>query len=229
MILLITMRSLVLQKSLVFILALVPFIYFVYQFLYGSQANPVEYVTHGTGDWALRFLLITLAISPLRKLTGITGFLRYRRMLGLFAFFYVMAHFFVYAFLDVYLNSDSDAVEILQYLKDDILDRPYITVGFTALLLLVPLAVTSTRQMQKRLGKNWKRLHRLVYVIAILGVLHYFWLVKKDLSEPLLYAALLTVLLFMRFKFINGFMRNKTKQNKIKSKKTKHTDLQKST
>ncbi len=193
-------NKLVLLKSLVFILALIPFSFYLYQFLSARLANPVEYVTRGTGDWALRFLLITLAITPLKKITGFVQLIRLRRMLGLFAFFYVCVHLAIYCFLDVYLSSDADALQVWQYIKEDILERPFITIGFAAFLLLIPLAVTSTRNMQKRLGANWKKLHRLVYLISILGVIHFFWLVKKDLREPLIYAVILGILLLFRLK-----------------------------
>jgi sulfoxide reductase heme-binding subunit YedZ len=154
-------------------------------------ANPAEFIEHGTGDWALQFLLITLAVSPLRRLTGIGGLIRYRRMLGLFAFFYGVVH------LGCYLTFDKlfDVEEIAK----DILKRPYITVGFAALVLMTPLAVTSTRGWVRRLGgPAWTRLHQLVYAVAILAVLHYWWLVKRDVTWPALYGALLVVLLGWR-------------------------------
>jgi sulfoxide reductase heme-binding subunit YedZ len=153
-------------------------------------ANPVETLSHRTGDWSLRFLLLTLAVTPLRRLTGWNGLQRFRRMLGLFAFFHVCLHFGVYLIFDQFFD--------LSAIIADVAKRPYITVGFTAFLLLIPLAATSTNRMIKRLGRNWQRLHRLVYLIAILGVLHYLWLVKADLREPLMYAGILAVLLGYR-------------------------------
>lgn len=155
-------------------------------------ANPVETLTHGLGSWSLNFLLITLAVSPLRRLTGQAWLLRYRRMLGLFAFFYVTLHFLAYAWVDQRFA--------LQYIVEDIAERPYITLGFTAFLMLIPLAATSTKGMMRRLGAGWKKLHRLVYPAAILGVWHYYWLVKADVLQPLTYAAVLLLLLGLRMR-----------------------------
>lgn len=153
-------------------------------------ANPIEAITHRTGDWALRFLLLTLAVSPLRRITGWSGVMRLRRMLGLYAFFYATLHGLTWLVLDQFFDWEAIA--------EDILKRPYITVGVTAWLLLIPLAVTSTRGMMRRLGRNWVRLHRLVYGIAVLGVLHFWWLVKADVSEPAVYALILSALLGYR-------------------------------
>ena len=153
-------------------------------------ANPVEALIHRLGIWGLNFLLITLAVTPLRQITGQAWLLRFRRMFGLFAFFYVSLHFLVYAGLDQRFD--------LAIILEDIAERPYITVGFSALLLLLPLALTSTRGMMRRLGANWKKLHRLVYLIAILGVWHFYWQVKLDTLEPTVYAAILAALLAYR-------------------------------
>lgn len=153
-------------------------------------ANPVEELLHRLGKWGLNFLLITLAVTPLRRLSGWTWLLRFRRMLGLFAFFYVTLHFLVYAGLD----QRFDPAAILE----DVAERPYITLGMTALLLLLPLALTSTRAMMRRLGRRWQPLHRLVYPITILGVWHFYWQVKLDTLEPLIYAAILAALLGFR-------------------------------
>jgi sulfoxide reductase heme-binding subunit YedZ len=153
-------------------------------------ANPIEELIHSLGKWGLKLLLITLAVTPLRKLTGWNWLLRLRRMLGLFAFFYVALHFLVYAGLDQRFD--------LAAIFEDIAKRPYITVGMTALLLLIPLAITSTNGMMRRLGKNWQKLHRLVYVIAILGVWHFYWQVKLDTLEALVYAGILFALLGYR-------------------------------
>jgi len=153
-------------------------------------ANPVEQLIHRFGIWGLNFLLITLAVTPLRQLTGKAWLLQFRRMLGLFAFFYVLMHFLTYAGLDQRFN--------LPLILEDIAERPYITIGFTALVLLMPLAVTSTNGMMRRLGRRWKKLHRLVYPIVILGVWHFYWQVKLDTIEPLVYASLLAVLLGYR-------------------------------
>lgn len=153
-------------------------------------ANPVEQLIHRLGIWGLNFLLLTLAVTPLRHLTGKSWLLRFRRMLGLFAFFYILMHFFIYAGLDQRFD--------LPQILEDIAERPYITIGFTALVLLIPLAVTSTNGMMRRLGKRWKKLHRLVYLIAILGVWHFYWQVKLDTAEALIYAMILAALLGYR-------------------------------
>ncbi|HTY93840.1 MAG TPA: protein-methionine-sulfoxide reductase heme-binding subunit MsrQ [Steroidobacteraceae bacterium] len=156
-------------------------------------ADPVARLLHSCGKTGLNFLLLTLLVTPVRRLTGWNDLVRLRRMLGLFAFFYLAAHFTVYLVLDRQL----DYANVLQ----DITKRPYITLGFAALLLLIPLAVTSTNRMMRRLGRRWQRLHRLIYPIAILGVWHYWWQVKKDIRQPLLYAGMLAVLLGSRLAF----------------------------
>ncbi len=186
------------SKLVLFVLCLLPFAYVGWQLFYGDKANPLEYVTRATGDWALRFILITLAVTPFRLISGMAQVVAYRRMLGLFAFFYVAVHFSVYWILDLAIINGVGFSELLHYITTDILKRPYITVGFTAFLLLVPLALTSTRSMMKRLGKRWKTLHKAVYLVAVLGVVHYFWLVKKDLREPLVYMTILAVLFAIR-------------------------------
>ena len=156
----------------------------------GLGANPVEELIHRLGKWGLKFLLITLAVTPLRKLTGWNWLIRFRRMLGLFAFFYVSLHFLAYAGLDQ--RFDWAAI------VEDVVERPYITIGVLALLLLLPLAATSTKGMMRRLGSRWQRLHRLVYVIAVLAVWHFYWQVKLDTLEALIYAGILTALLAFR-------------------------------
>ncbi|MFN3543390.1 MAG: sulfite oxidase heme-binding subunit YedZ [Thiobacillus sp.] len=156
----------------------------------GLGANPIEFITRSTGTWALVGLLLTLSVTPLRHLTGQGRIVRYRRMLGLFAFFYACLHGLTYFWLDQFFD--------VAAIARDILKRPFITVGFAALVLLVPLAVTSTQAMMRRLGRAWQRLHRAIYLAAGLGVLHYAWLVKKDLTEPLVYGAVLAVLLLSR-------------------------------
>jgi len=154
-------------------------------------ANPVEFLQHFSGDWTLRFLLITLAVTPLRKLLNLPDLIRFRRMFGLFAFFYVCLHFLTYIGPD-------QAFSFAGMLKD-VAKRPFITVGFAGFLLLIPLAITSTSGWIRRLGgKNWQSLHRLIYVAALCGVVHYYWLVKSDHRLPLLYAAILAVLLLYR-------------------------------
>ena len=153
-------------------------------------ANPIEELFHELGRWGLKFLLLGLTITPLRRWTGWNWLLRFRRMLGLFAFFYIVLHFLTYAILDQGL----DFVTIIE----DVIKRPYITLGMTGLLLLIPLAVTSTKGMMRRLGKRWQKLHRLVYVIAIAGVWHFYWQVKLDTLDATVYAAMLLVLLGSR-------------------------------
>ena len=178
-------------KPVVFIICLVPLLLMIWAGFHGELgANPIEKITHLTGDWSLRFLLITLTVTPLRKLFGWKKLIRIRRMLGLFAFFYVCLHFITYLVFDHFF----DFHEIVK----DIMKRPYITVGFTGFVLLIPLAITSTNKMMKRLGKNWQRLHQLIYVIAVCGILHYLWLVKADVLKPNIYAAILIVLLSIR-------------------------------
>jgi sulfoxide reductase heme-binding subunit YedZ len=186
-----TVRAL---KAIVFVAALVPIarlatgVFFFPEWL---GANPAEFITRSTGDWTLRFLLITLAVTPLRKMFGWHALASFRRMLGLYAFFYGVVHLSSYVAFDHVF----DVVEILK----DIVKRPFITVGFTALVLMTPLAITSTNRMVQRLGaRRWVALHRLVYVIAPLGVLHFWWMVKRDITEPAIYAAILTVLLGFR-------------------------------
>jgi len=180
-----------LLKPVVFFLCLSPFVYLLTGIITENLgANPVEYLTRSTGDWSLRFILIVLLVTPLRKITGWHFLVKLRRMLGVFTFFYVTNHLLIYAILDLGLD--------WSHLAEDILERPYITVGFSAWLLLIPLAVTSTNKMIRILGKRWKQLHKLVYLIGMLGVVHYWWLVKKDLREPIIYAAIFIVLMAMR-------------------------------
>jgi len=154
-------------------------------------ANPIEVITHSTGDWTLIFLLITLAVTPVRRVTGQIWLIRYRRMFGLFAFFYACLHFTTYIWLDKFFN--------VHEMLADIAKRKFITVGFAAFLLLVPLALTSTSGWIRRLGgKRWQALHRLIYASAILGIFHYLWLVKADVRRPVEYGAVLGVLLGYR-------------------------------
>ena len=179
-------------KAAVFTVCLIPLALLAWRgFNRGLGANPIEYITRATGWWTLSFLLITLLVTPLRRLTGLNWLLRLRRMLGLFAFFHVCLHFTTYIWLDQFFD--------WMAMVKDIAKRPFITVGFSAFVLLIPLAATSTNAMVKRLGaRRWQLLHRLVYAIAILGVVHYWWLVKKDITEPVIFAILLAILLGMR-------------------------------
>jgi methionine sulfoxide reductase heme-binding subunit len=179
-------------KFVLFLICLMPLGWLVWR-AYNSNltANPVEFVQHFTGDWTLRFLLITLSVTPLRKLLNIPDLIRFRRMLGLFAFFYVCLHFLTYLWPDQ--NFD------LAGMWKDVAKRPFITVGFLGFVLLIPLALTSTKGWIRRLGgKRWQALHRLIYVSALCGVVHYYWLVKSDHRLPLLYGAILVVLLLYR-------------------------------
>lgn len=179
-------------KLALFLLCLAPLARLVVLgFNRGLGANPIEFVTHSTGTWTLVFLCMTLAVTPLRRLSGWAWLVRLRRMLGLYAFFYATLHFITYIWLDQFF----DVAEIVK----DVVKRPFITVGFAAFVLLIPLAVTSTNAMVRRLGgRRWQRLHRLVYGIGVAGVVHYWWLVKADITEPAIYASVLTVLLGMR-------------------------------
>ena len=156
----------------------------------GLGANPIEFITRSTGTWTLVALMVTLSVTPLRRLTGRTDLIQYRRMLGLFAFFYACLHFTTYIWLDHFFDPAAIA--------RDVIKRPFVTVGFTAFVLLIPLAATSNRAMMRRLGRRWQVLHRLVYLIAALGVVHYLWLVKKDLTSPLIYGTVLALLLVAR-------------------------------
>ncbi len=183
-----------LSKPILFLLCLLPLAYlaagaFAVAGL-GLGANPVEKLLHELGRWGLKFLLLTLSVTPLRRWTGWNWLIGYRRMLGLFSFFYIVLHFTVYAVLDQGLD--------IKAIGEDILKRPYITLGMAGLLMLVPLAITSTKGWMRRLGRRWQKLHRLVYVIAIVGVWHFYWQVKLDTLDPTLYALVLAVLLGTR-------------------------------
>lgn len=176
---------------MLFLLCSIPFVLLVWNLFQNNLgANPVETLTHETGEWALRMLLLTLAVSPLRQWSGVAAFVRFRRMLGLFSYFYVCCHFLVWFLFDHSL----DVADMFE----DVIERPYITLGFCGFLLMAPLAITSNQAMIRRLGRRWNRLHRLVYPIAILAVLHFLWLVKADYLEPGIYAAVLLLLLIHR-------------------------------
>ena len=180
-------------KPIVFVLCLVPGILIVTD-LFGITgdlgANPVEAILDHFGNWGLRFVMIALAVTPLRRLTGFNGLQRFRRMLGLFAFFYVLMHFLTYLVLDQGL--------LLSAVLEDIVKRPYITLGFTALVLLTAMAATSFTAVRRRMGRSWDKLHKSVYAVGILGVWHYWWQVKADIREPLIYAVILSALLGYR-------------------------------
>jgi len=186
-------------KRLIFILSLWPLLSIsinIFQDTLG--ANPIEFIERHFGKWTLIFLCLTLSMTPLRRITNISQWILYRRMLGLFVFFYASIHLLCYIALDYHF----DWVDI----KNDIIKHRYVLVGFLAWLLLLPLAITSSDKMIRKLKANWKLLHRLIYVIAILGVLHFIWLVKKDITEPLIYAAIVSILLILR---LNIFRRKK--------------------
>jgi sulfoxide reductase heme-binding subunit YedZ len=185
------MRGFRLVKAAVFVLAAVPALVLAADGLRGNlTADPIEEITHRTGWWALTLLFVTLAVTPVRRITGWNRIVQVRRMLGLFAFCYALLHLLTYVVLDLFF-----AVDIL---LEDVLERPYITVGFAAFVILLALAVTSTTGWIRRLGRRWQRLHRLVYLAALLGVVHFYWLVKADTREPLIYAGVLAVLLVAR-------------------------------
>ncbi|HLH39141.1 MAG TPA: protein-methionine-sulfoxide reductase heme-binding subunit MsrQ [Bryobacteraceae bacterium] len=179
-------------KAVVFALCLVPLAELLWRaYNQDLTANPVEFITHTTGDWTIRFLMITLSVTPLRLLLRQPQLVRFRRMFGLFAFFYAMLHFTTWFCIDKFFD--------FQEMGKDILKRPFITIGMAALLMLAPLAVTSTNGWVRRLGyRRWQKLHRLIYAIALCGVIHYYWLVKSDIRLPLLYGAIWAALMAAR-------------------------------
>ena len=182
-------------KRLIFILSLWPLLSIsinIFQDTLG--ANPIEFIERHFGKWTLIFLCLTLSMTPIRRITNISQWILYRRMLGLFVFFYASIHLLCYIALDYHF----DWVDI----KNDIIKHRYVLVGFLAWLLLLPLAITSSDKMIRKLKANWKLLHRLIYVIAILSVLHFIWLVKKDITEPLIYAAIVSILLILRLNIL---------------------------
>lgn len=189
-----TQKHIRLIKVAIFVAALVPFARLVlFAFTDRLGANPIEFITRNTGDWTLYFLCLTLSVTPLRRITGANWLIKLRRMLGLFAFFYVTLHFTTFLWFDHFFDLD----EMIR----DVVKRPFITVGFTAFVLLIPLAVTSTNGMVKRLGgKRWQWLHRAIYLIAPLGILHFWWMKagKNDFAEPTLFGAIVVLLLLSR-------------------------------
>jgi sulfoxide reductase heme-binding subunit YedZ len=185
-------------KNAVFLACSVPAGQLIYNTLTDNLGvNPIETITRFTGSWTLIFLLITLSVTPLRKISGWNGLIKFRRMLGLFAFFYALLHFATYMVLDHFFD--------FQTILKDIIKRPYVTAGFTSFVLMIPLAITSTTGMIRRLGRRWQQLHRLVYVVAIGGVIHFYWLVKADIRRPVMYGTILALLLGYRLvvKWIN--------------------------
>jgi sulfoxide reductase heme-binding subunit YedZ len=182
-------------KILVFLLSLMPMAWLGWRgWNQDLSANPIEFITRYTGDWTLRFLVFTLAITPLRKLLGLPDLIKFRRMIGLFAFFYGCLHFTTYIWLDKFF----DLTEMLH----DVAKRPFITAGFTAFVLMIPLAITSTTGWIRRMGgKRWQMLHRLVYISAVAGVIHYYWLVKSAVQRPIFYGVLVAIALVIRATF----------------------------
>jgi len=187
-----TPKQLTAIKVVVFVLALMPFVRMVWLTAAGVPVDPVEFLTFGSGDWTLYLLCATLAVTPLRRFTGWNWLVRLRRMVGLFAFFYAFMHFMTFLWFDHFFD--------VAAMWKDVLKRPFITVGFTAFVLLIPLAATSTKAMVRRLGRRWSQLHRLIYVIAPLGILHYWWMKagKNDLEQPLVWGIAVAALLGLR-------------------------------
>jgi sulfoxide reductase heme-binding subunit YedZ len=181
-------------KIVIFTLSLVPIFYIIYQILTNQLGpEPIKDITHHTGKWTLYFIVITLAMTPLKKITKLNIWINYRRMFGLFIFFYASVHLMTYVGLDYRFDLES--------IGDDIIKKKYIFIGFSAWLLLIPLAVTSNKRMMKILKAKWKKLHRLIYLISLCGAIHYLWLVKRDLTEPIIFLTVILILLALRFKF----------------------------
>ena len=181
-------------KPSVFILSTVPFIIILYKiFLSKLGPEPIKEITHHTGEWTLLFIIFTLAMSPLKKITNMNIWISIRRMLGLFVFFYASLHMLTYVGLDYRFD--------INEISKDILTKRFIFVGFAAWLLLIPLALTSSKKMMNILKHYWKKIHRLIYLIALLGVTHFIWLVKKDITEPLIYLLIILFLLAFRVRF----------------------------
>lgn len=174
-----------------FVIGLVPFAQLIYNALTDNLgANPIDAITRHTGSWALILLLVTLSVTPLRKIFSWNGLVKYRRMLGLFAFFYAALHFMTFLVLDHFFDFNA--------ILKDIMKRPYVTAGFTGFVLMIPLVITSTAGMIRRLGKRWQQLHRLIYITAAAGVIHFYWLVKADIRRPVQYGFVLILLLGYR-------------------------------
>jgi sulfoxide reductase heme-binding subunit YedZ len=185
------MKNLRWLRVALFLICLVPFAQLIYNaFTDNLGANPIDAITRHTGSWTLIFLLVTLSVTPARKLFAWNGLVRYRRMLGLFAFFYAVLHFTTFLVLDHFFDFNA--------ILKDIMKRPYITAGFTGFVLMIPLAITSTTGMIRRLGRRWQQLHRLVYITAVAGVIHFYWLVKADIRRPAQYGFVLAFLLGYR-------------------------------
>ena len=181
-------------KPSIFFFSLIPFFLIIYKTIFNELGpEPVKEITHLTGEWTLLFIIFTLSMSPLKKITKLNIWISFRRMLGLFLFFYATLHMLTYVVIDYRLD--------LQSISKDIFTKKFIFVGFAAWLLLTPLALTSSKKAMMFLKDKWKKIHRLIYIVAILGVVHFIWLVKKDLTEPLIYMAIILILLLFRLKF----------------------------
>lgn len=179
------------NKIIIGVICLIPLSMIAWDAFNGQLGNkPIEAISQRTGNWSLLFLLFTLSITPLKKVFNLSSLVQYRKTLGLYTFFYALLHVLTYVVLDHSLNIS----EIL----NDVVKRPYVTLGLVAFLFLVPLAITSTKAMKKRLGKRWKSLHQLIYLVGLLGLFHYLWLVKDDLLQPLLYTSIFFVLMAVR-------------------------------
>ena len=184
-------------KVVIFTLSLVPMFFIIYQVITNQLGpEPIKDITHHTGKWTLYFIVITLAMTPLKKITKLNVWINYRRMFGLFIFFYASVHLMTYAGLDYRFD--------LASIGDDIIKKKYIFIGFSAWLLLIPLSVTSNKRMMRILKDKWKKLHRLIYLISLFGAIHYLWLVKRDFTEPLIFLTVILVLLILRVKFKNN-------------------------
>lgn len=202
-------------KALLFVLALIPLARLIWLGVNDNlTANPIEFIERSTGTWALIILLITLSMTPIRLITGVAWQIQLRRMMGLFMFFYACLHFTTYVWLDHWFDWNEITKHIIKH--------PYVLVGFSAFVLALPLAMTSTNGMMRRLGARWKQLHFTVYVVAILGVLHFWWLVKKDIREPLVYAIILFLLLGIRvyYKFKKQLSLRQSAKDHLQSKST---------
>lgn len=193
-------------KPIVFLVCLLPALLIVtdaFEITGGLGANPIEQIQDRFGIWGIRFIMITLAVTPLRRISGWNWLQRFRRMFGLFTFFYILMHFLTWLILDQGL--------LISAIAEDIFERPFITIGFTAFLLLIAMAVTSTNGMRRRMGRRWDKLHYSAYAVGVLGVWHYWWQVKKDASDPQIYAAILAVLLGLRIWWL--WQRKKSTRN----------------
>jgi sulfoxide reductase heme-binding subunit YedZ len=200
-------------KAFIWLGCLIPAGILIVRALLGDLgANPIEKITNWTGYTTLVLLMITLGVTPVRRLTGWNQVIKLRRLIGLFAFFYAVLHFLTYVVLDLFFDFST--------VFDDIMDRPYITVGFTAFVLLIPLAVTSTKRMIRRLGRRWQKLHSLIYLIAGLGVLHFYWKVKADTREPLIFAAVWAVLLLLRVPQLRGLLARPAAAKRTRNERT---------